>query len=93
MAEKKIPLSLNQRHNRMIDDISASHPRKPPHPPTPAAVASGEEAKPSKVKLEGRRRLFKASSKVDNRIDGADDVPKSSDVADFDSPLGISLSL
>ncbi|KAK9292143.1 hypothetical protein L1049_020102 [Liquidambar formosana] len=76
MAEKKKPLSLNDRHNRLLLDLSASHPRKPSSIPPP----STEEVKPSKVKLQGRRRLCKASS-----TDVDDDVPRFSGFSDFDS--------
>ncbi|GMP26646.1 hypothetical protein CsSME_00003004 [Camellia sinensis var. sinensis] len=52
---------------------------------------STEEKKPLKVKMEGRRRLCKVSSKDDNHDDGktraADDDPAFSGLADFDSPL------
>lgn len=50
-----------------------------------------EEKKPLKVKMEGRRRLCKVSSKDDNHDDGktraANDDPAFSGLADFDSPL------
>ncbi|CAL5368894.1 unnamed protein product [Camellia sinensis] len=52
---------------------------------------STEEKKPLKVKMEGRRRLCKVSSKDDNHDDGktraADDDPAFFGLADFDSPL------
>uniref|UniRef100_A0A5B6Z8K9 DNA excision repair protein ERCC-6-like n=1 Tax=Davidia involucrata TaxID=16924 RepID=A0A5B6Z8K9_DAVIN len=80
MAEKKkLPLSLNERHNRLLQDLSASHPRLHAKTPLPS-----EDVNQSKVKLEGRRRLCKVSS-GDNEDDG-DDIPRFSGIADFDSP-------
>ncbi|ESR45374.1 hypothetical protein CICLE_v10000096mg [Citrus x clementina] len=49
-----------------------------------------DEEKPQKVKIEGRRRLCKVSSRdVDNTENRAvvDDEPNFSDITDFDSPL------
>ncbi|KAA8531250.1 hypothetical protein F0562_005959 [Nyssa sinensis] len=78
--KKKQPLSLNQRHNRLLQDLSASHPRAHSKP----SLAS-DEVNQLKVKLEGGRRFCKASS-GDNEDDG-DDIPRFSGIADFDSPL------
>lgn len=76
MAEKKLePLSLNQRHNRLLLDLSASHSRPKPHD-------FEEDVVESKVKLESRRRLCKASSSSDTQND---DVHYFSGIADFDS--------
>ncbi|KAK3036188.1 hypothetical protein RJ639_030258 [Escallonia herrerae] len=75
MAEKKKqPLSLNQRHDRLIQDLSASHPK---HSIPPDTVTE------SKMKLQGRRRLRKAYDchQVDNN-----DAPQSSGLSDLDSP-------
>ncbi|KAK6922790.1 Helicase, C-terminal [Dillenia turbinata] len=75
MAENKKPLSLNERHNRILQDLSASHSRHP-------------ESRPSKVKIEGRRRLCKAYREEEEKnIDYEDDLPRFSGIADFDSPL------
>ncbi|KAG5520407.1 hypothetical protein RHGRI_033105 [Rhododendron griersonianum] len=114
MADKsnRQPLSLNDRHYRLLQSLSASQsrPHSKPHPAveekpqrvmTKGKVSSrdhlnGEEGtedkKPSKVKVEGRRRLCKLSSKDDNHDynDGknktAKDDPAFSGLADFDSP-------
>ncbi|KAF8404043.1 hypothetical protein HHK36_008920 [Tetracentron sinense] len=81
MAEKK-PMSLNQRHNRLLKDISSqSRSTKAPLP---------DEDKPLKIKLEGRRRLCKISSRDHDGEDPAEsDVPRFSGITDFDSPPGI----
>ncbi|KAK3009783.1 hypothetical protein RJ639_015403, partial [Escallonia herrerae] len=80
MAEKKKePLSLNQRHDRLIQDLSASHPK---HSIPPSSIPP-HTATESKMKLEGRRRLRKAYDchQVDNN-----DAPQSSGLSDLDSP-------
>ncbi|GLT25101.1 hypothetical protein SLA2020_002530 [Shorea laevis] len=80
MAEKeksslRKPLSLNDSHYRLLQDLSAA--------PKPK-----EEEMPQKTKLPGRRRLCKASSKG-NADDGDDGVPRFSGITDFDdSPSG-----
>ncbi|CAK9167907.1 unnamed protein product [Ilex paraguariensis] len=80
MAEKKKqPLSLNERHNRLLQDLSASQSRPQSSIPPPPTGKMME----SKVKLEGRRRLCKHSSRDSGY---SDDVPKFSGIADFDSP-------
>lgn len=78
MAEKKKgePLSLNQRHNRLLFDLSASHSRPKLH--------DFEDVVESKVKVEGSRRLCKASSSSDTLND---DVHHFSGITDFDSPF------
>ncbi|XP_010911175.1 SNF2 domain-containing protein ENL1 [Elaeis guineensis] len=50
--EERKPLSLNERHQRLVQKLSQSQSR-PPHRP---------EGRVRKVKLEGRRRLCKLSS-------------------------------
>lgn len=140
MADKsnRQPLSLNDRHYRLLQSLSASKPHqeneqskvkkqdlnddvprfsgivdfdsppstniveeKPQRVMTKGKVSSrdrlndeecAEEKKPSKVKMEGRRRLCKLSSKDDNHDykDGtnitSNDDPTFSGLADFDSP-------
>uniref|UniRef100_A0A7N0TBK3 Protein CHROMATIN REMODELING 24 n=1 Tax=Kalanchoe fedtschenkoi TaxID=63787 RepID=A0A7N0TBK3_KALFE len=75
MSERR-PLSLNDRHNRVLQDLSASRPRNPPPPVT------AEETMPAKVKIQGRRRLCKASY-VEPKDENA---PEFSGFSDFDSP-------
>ncbi|XP_010270309.1 PREDICTED: protein CHROMATIN REMODELING 24 isoform X2 [Nelumbo nucifera] len=77
MAEKK-PLSLNDRHSRLLEDLS-SH-RQPPKP-------SQDPEQPRKVKLEGRRRLCKLSSTSrDDDDETVFDAPSFAGITDFDSP-------
>ncbi|XP_038989186.1 protein CHROMATIN REMODELING 24 [Phoenix dactylifera] len=52
--EERKPLSLNERHQRLLQKLSQSQSR-PPHRP---------EARVRKVKMEGRRRLCKLSSET-----------------------------
>lgn len=79
MAENRRPLSLNERHNRLLQDFTASQSR-------PSHRASSnpplDENKSAKVKLVGRRRLCKASLTED---DNDDDVLRFAGIADFDS--------
>ncbi|CAM8901164.1 unnamed protein product [Rhodiola kirilowii] len=78
MSERR-PLSLNERHNRVIQHLSASRPRDPPPP-------SSEEMKTVNVKkIQGRRRLCKASY-VEPKDENA---PEFSGFSDFDSPASI----
>ncbi|KAF5960680.1 hypothetical protein HYC85_001889 [Camellia sinensis] len=83
-----------------IGDFDSPSPEKPSRVNINGKVSSRdhidgevstEEKKPLKVKMEGRRRLCKVSSKDDNHDDGktraADDDPAFSGLADFDSPL------
>ncbi|KAL5704515.1 DNA helicase [Ranunculus cassubicifolius] len=77
MAEKK-PMSLNERHQRFLSSQNRSNRPSSSLP---------EEEKPKKVKLEGRRRLCKASSKegrADSHVEL--DQHKYSDIADFSPP-------
>ncbi|XP_057961339.1 protein CHROMATIN REMODELING 24 [Malania oleifera] len=79
MADNENPLSLNQRHTRLLQDLPASHHRTTSNlPPT------GQE-KPTKLKLKGRRRLCKAFSS-DTHASDDNGVPQFSGIADFDSP-------
>ncbi|XP_071931888.1 protein CHROMATIN REMODELING 24-like isoform X1 [Coffea arabica] len=77
------PLSLNQRHNRILSDLSASHSK-------PISQIPGEEICENqsnvkvKKKLQGRRRLCKAYSASDAAEN--EDVFGFSGIADFDSP-------
>ncbi|KAF9609750.1 hypothetical protein IFM89_018198 [Coptis chinensis] len=71
MAEKKKPMSLNQR----LLNSSQSHNR--------SSIPPSEEEKPQKVKIEGRRRLCKVSSRD---AEENDDGPNFSGIMDFDSP-------
>ncbi|KAJ8769138.1 hypothetical protein K2173_000913 [Erythroxylum novogranatense] len=70
------PVSLNDRHYRLLQDLSA-----PPKPPP----SSSEEVKPSKVKLEGRSRLCKAVGGGTGDSGDVDDIPQFSGIVDFDS--------
>ncbi|GAB4855701.1 hypothetical protein Ancab_024343 [Ancistrocladus abbreviatus] len=79
-TEKKKPLSLNERHNRLLRDLSASQSKPPPSRLVPC-----EKEKQLNVKLQGSRRLCKDSSFLDE-VD--DDIPQFSGIADFDSPPG-----
>ncbi|CAI9102867.1 OLC1v1001222C1 [Oldenlandia corymbosa var. corymbosa] len=71
----KEPLSLNQRHNRLLSDYSISRSK-------PLTKISADE-QPSGVKtnVPGRRRLRKAFAQAED-----DDVPDFSGIVDFDSP-------
>ncbi|XP_010521188.1 PREDICTED: protein CHROMATIN REMODELING 24 [Tarenaya hassleriana] len=75
------PLSLNDRHYRLLQDLSAP-PKQPP------SSSHGEDVggKPSMVKLAGRRRLCKASAKQDVAVDDGLADPDF-DLLDFDSPV------
>ncbi|XP_010269085.1 PREDICTED: protein CHROMATIN REMODELING 24-like isoform X1 [Nelumbo nucifera] len=75
MAEKK-PLSLNERHNRLLEDM---------YPQSRSAKTSSLPEQPRKVKLEGRRRLCKLSSGDDDDVAGFD-APSYSGITDFVSP-------
>ncbi|XP_042492197.1 protein CHROMATIN REMODELING 24 [Macadamia integrifolia] len=72
MAEKEEPMSLNQRHARLLKDFSSQS-------------RSSKPDKPSKVKLEGRRRLCKLSSH-DNISADEPSEPNFGGITDFDSP-------
>ncbi|CAL5324062.1 unnamed protein product [Camellia sinensis] len=78
MAEKKMnqPLSLNQRHNRLLLDLSSSQsrPHSKPHSSPPRFDCCAEEYERSKVKL-----------------DSYDDVPRFSGIVDFDSPSPVEM--
>ncbi|KAF3440622.1 hypothetical protein FNV43_RR18906 [Rhamnella rubrinervis] len=81
MAEKstsKKPQSLNASHYRFLQDLSA-----PPKPFEENKVELDDDQKPSKVKIQGRRRLCKASSRENNHTDHT--VPNFSVITDFDS--------
>ncbi|XP_026445682.1 protein CHROMATIN REMODELING 24-like isoform X1 [Papaver somniferum] len=90
MAEKhKPPLSLNDRLNQSLR--KPLH-RQQPHPSSyeeeapsipPEMTAEEEESKPQKVKVQGRRRLCKFSSK-----EGDDDDDSNNPVAGFDDGEG-----
>lgn len=71
-STRRKPQSLNDRHYRLLQDLSAP----PKH--APSSSSTHEE---TKIKLAGRRRLCKASVKED--VSEEDDDP---DLADFDSP-------
>ncbi|KAH7520927.1 hypothetical protein FEM48_Zijuj08G0197600 [Ziziphus jujuba var. spinosa] len=88
MAEKsntsRKPQSLNDSHYRLLQELSA--------PPKPTFKTSSEEEdeeemgddpNPTKVKIEGRRRLCKASSKENSHTDLS--LPHFSFITDFDS--------
>ncbi|XP_015573004.2 protein CHROMATIN REMODELING 24 [Ricinus communis] len=69
------PVSLNDSHNRLLQEFSA-----PPKPEPSSFDEEGEEGKPSKIKLEGLRRLCKASA-----VDDDHNIPRFFGVTDFDS--------
>ncbi|XP_015891171.3 protein CHROMATIN REMODELING 24 [Ziziphus jujuba] len=88
MAEKsntsRKPQSLNDSHYRLLQELSA--------PPKPTFKTSSEEEdeeemgddrNPTKVKIEGRRRLCKAASKENSHTDLS--LPHFSFITDFDS--------
>ncbi|XP_059653836.1 protein CHROMATIN REMODELING 24 [Cornus florida] len=73
MAEKnKPPLSLNQRHNRFLQDLSASQSR--PHSKPSSSIRP----------LVDSEKDMQSKFNLDNYDD--DDVPGFSGIADFDSP-------
>ncbi|CAN7023739.1 unnamed protein product [Brassica rapa subsp. trilocularis] len=72
-STRRKPQSLNDRHYRLLQDLSA--------PPKHAPSSSSSTHEETKIKLAGRRRLCKASVKED--VSEEDDDP---DLADFDSP-------
>ncbi|KAL0863004.1 hypothetical protein Bca101_042122 [Brassica carinata] len=74
-STRRKPQSLNDRHYRLLQDLSA-----PPKQP-PSSSTTHEEDEGTKIKLAGRRRLCKASVKED--VSEEEDDP---DLADFDSP-------
>ncbi|WZZ44189.1 hypothetical protein YC2023_040448 [Brassica napus] len=74
-STRRRPQSLNDRHYRLLQDLSAP----PKH--APSSSSTHEEDEGTKIKLAGRRRLCKASVKED--VSDEDDDP---DLADFDSP-------
>ncbi|KDP31473.1 hypothetical protein JCGZ_15353 [Jatropha curcas] len=77
------PVSLNDSHYRLLQDLSA-----PPKPSSPRE----EDGKPYKMKIEGRNRLCKASAMETHQIvviDGDDNsIPRFSGITDFDSSSG-----
>ncbi|XP_047330886.1 protein CHROMATIN REMODELING 24 [Impatiens glandulifera] len=78
----KQPMSLNERNRRLI--LTASQPR-PHSKPIDSHPDPPDEEKQPTVRLEGRRRLCKASL-ID---DCEDDVPTFSGFSDFDSPSSV----
>ncbi|KAJ4897321.1 Protein CHROMATIN REMODELING 24 [Raphanus sativus] len=76
-STRRKPQSLNDRHYRLLQDLSAP----PKHAPPPSSSSTHEEDEGTKIKLAGRRRLCKASVKHD-----ASDEDDDPDLADFDSP-------
>ncbi|KAJ0228663.1 SNF2-related [Hirschfeldia incana] len=72
-STRRKPQSLNDRHYRLLQDLSA-----PPKPAPPSSTHEEDEG--TKIKLAGRRRLYKAAVKDES---DEDDDP---DLADFDSP-------
>ncbi|XP_077213472.1 chromatin remodeling 24 [Tasmannia lanceolata] len=70
------PLSLNERNDRLIEDLSSltSCPKSPPPLPQQS------EEKLVKVKLQGRRRLCKLSSQPSDDVVDDDDVPQIRDI-------------
>ncbi|KAJ6366263.1 hypothetical protein OIU77_002778 [Salix suchowensis] len=68
------PVSLNDRHYRLLQDLSAP----PKQPPPPVTSFEEEEESISNVKFDGRRRICKAESEDDN-------IPKFCGITDFDS--------
>ncbi|KAL5698711.1 DNA helicase [Ranunculus cassubicifolius] len=92
MAEKK-PMSLNERHQRFLSSQNRSN--------RPSSSLPGDEEKRDiqKSDVEGRRRLFKASSKEEPNFLGimdfdspplkstnVSDAPSFQGIMDFDSP-------
>uniref|UniRef100_A0A6N2NA61 Uncharacterized protein n=1 Tax=Salix viminalis TaxID=40686 RepID=A0A6N2NA61_SALVM len=71
------PVSLNDRHYRLLQDLSAP----PKQPPPPVTSYEEEEESISNVKFDGRRRICKAESEDDN-------IPKFCGITDFDSSPG-----
>ncbi|KAL9340324.1 hypothetical protein Peur_066543 [Populus x canadensis] len=69
------PVSLNDRHYRLLQDLSAP-PKQPP--PPPVTSFKEEEESVFNVKFDGRRRICKAESEDDN-------IPKFCGITDFDS--------
>ncbi|KAG5241885.1 protein CHROMATIN REMODELING [Salix suchowensis] len=68
------PVSLNDRHYRLLQDLSAP----PKQPPPPVTSFEEEEESISNVKFDGRRRICRAESEDDN-------IPKFCGITDFDS--------
>ncbi|KAJ6682715.1 hypothetical protein OIU74_020871 [Salix koriyanagi] len=68
-STNKKPVSLNYRHQLLLQDLSAP-PKKPPSATTLESVLN--------VKLEGRRRFCKAEAEYDN-------IPTFGGITDFDS--------
>ncbi|KFK28086.1 hypothetical protein AALP_AA8G470500 [Arabis alpina] len=76
-SQRRKPQSLNDRHYRLLQDLSA-----PPKQPQSSSHEEDEESKKSMAKIAGRRRLCKALPKEDVVDEDYDDP----DLADFDSP-------
>ncbi|GMH10401.1 hypothetical protein Nepgr_012242 [Nepenthes gracilis] len=76
-AAKKKPLSLNERHNRLLQDFSASQSK----PPASSHFFTCEREEQSTIELGGRRR--NASFSNDSLDYG---IAHFSGIADFDSP-------
>ncbi|KAJ6918655.1 protein CHROMATIN REMODELING 24 [Populus alba x Populus x berolinensis] len=74
-STNKKPVSLNHRHHRLLQDLSA-----PPKQPKSATHSEEDEEEESvfNVKLEGRRRFRKAEAEDDN-------IPNFCGITDFDS--------
>ncbi|KAJ6917112.1 protein CHROMATIN REMODELING 24-like [Populus alba x Populus x berolinensis] len=70
------PVSLNDRHYRLLQDLSAL-PKQPP-PPPPVTSFEEEEESVFNVKFDGRRRIWKSESEDDN-------IPKFCGITDFNS--------
>ncbi|KAF9681810.1 hypothetical protein SADUNF_Sadunf05G0041300 [Salix dunnii] len=74
-STNKKPVSLNYRHQLLLQDFSAP-PKKPPSATTSDEDEEGESV--LNVKLEGRRRFCKAEAEYDN-------IPTFGGITDFDS--------
>ncbi|KAJ6305575.1 hypothetical protein OIU78_021007 [Salix suchowensis] len=72
-STNKKPVSLNYRHQLLLQDLSAP-PKKPPS----ATTLDEEVESVLNVKLEGRRRFCKAEAEYDN-------IPTFGGITDFDS--------
>ncbi|KAF6170510.1 hypothetical protein GIB67_031918 [Kingdonia uniflora] len=76
MAENTKPLSLNERHQRLLNSQSRSSAKPPP----------SEIKEPKLNKIEGRRRLCKIASKDDTPKKQFESEEPNFGIMDFDSP-------
>ncbi|KAG6604310.1 Protein CHROMATIN REMODELING 24, partial [Cucurbita argyrosperma subsp. sororia] len=86
-TSRKKPLSLNDRHYRLLQDLSA--PPKPSLATSRDQRAGDEDEKPSRIELENQCRLSEVSTNVDELHDNS--VPQSSGVNVDEQPRKVKI--